>query len=374
MALRIAWFGTYDPSYPRNRVLIDGLRAAGAEVTEFSAPLSSSLTAGRMASPVGAGTLALELTRAHLALLAQHRSDVAFDVLVVGYPGHLVVPFAAAVARARRALLVFDPLVSLYDTFVEDRQLLAESSLAGEAARLADGLAFSLPRVVLADTTAHADYYRAVLGVPERKLVVVPVGALTVPGATGAAREPAPGEPLTVLMYGKWSPLHGVETVLEAAGALSDTPLRFVLIGEGQLSRRLRELVSGAGLDNVRLVGALPPWELRDRVVHSDVCLGVFGTSGKASRVVPNKVYDALAAGRPVVTQDSPAARELLSDGIDALLVPAGDAAALAAALRRLLDGGERARLGLGALELYRRRCNPEAVAAALLAGLEARL
>jgi glycosyltransferase involved in cell wall biosynthesis len=162
--------------------------------------------------------------------------------------------------------------------------------------------------------------------------------------------------------------------VLEAAGALSDAPLRFVLIGEGQLSRRLRELVSGAELDNVELAGTLPPWELRDRVVRSDVCLGVFGTSGKASRVVPNKVYDALAAGRPVVTQDSPAARELLTDGGDALLVPAGDAGALAAALRRLLDGGERARLGLGALELYRRRCNPEAAAAALLAGLEARL
>ena len=111
---------------------------------------------------------------------------------------------------------------------------------------------------------------------------------------------------------------------------------------------------------------------LRARVLGSDICLGVFGTSDKAGRVVPNKVYDALAAGRPLVTADSPAARELLGDGRDALLVPAGDAGALAAALRRLGDVGERARLGGGALALYRRRCTPEAVRAALLAALEA--
>ena len=107
-------------------------------------------------------------------------------------------------------------------------------------------------------------------------------------------------------------------------------------------------------------------------MIAADVCLGVFGTSGKAARVVPNKVYDALAAGRPLVTEDSRAARELLTDGRDALLVPAGDSADLAAALRRLGDYDERARLGAAALDLYRRRCTPEAVAATLLAALEA--
>ena len=116
----------------------------------------------------------------------------------------------------------------------------------------------------------------------------------------------------------------------------------------------------------------MPGWRLRSRIVGSDICLGVFGTSDKAARVVPNKVYDALAAGRPLVTEDSPAARELLHDGDDALLVPAGDGAALADALRRLRgprrarpDGRRRA-LALPA------PLHPEAVAATLLAALEA--
>ena len=123
MGPTVAWFGTYDPAYARNRVLIEGLRAVGARVLEYSAPLSSSLTAARLATPGGAGELACELARAHLSLAVRHRRDVGFDALVVGYPGHLMVPFARALASRRRALLVFDPLVSLHDTFAGDRGL-----------------------------------------------------------------------------------------------------------------------------------------------------------------------------------------------------------------------------------------------------------
>jgi glycosyltransferase involved in cell wall biosynthesis len=374
MSLRVAYLGTYDPSYARNRVLIDGLRAAGAEVLEYAAPLDPTLTAARLATPSGMRRLAGELVRAHVALLARHRAGVTFDVVVVGYPGHLIVPFAWAVARARRALLVFDPLVSLFDTFAGDRGLLAGDSAAGMAAGAIDHMAFALPDVVLADTRAHADYYAAALGVPAAKLAVVPVGALPLAGATGAARTPAAETPLRVVQYGRWSPLHGLPTVLDAAEELRDEPWMFELIGDGQLAEWLAAEVARRGLTSVEVCGPLPPWRLRGRVLAADACLGVFGTSEKAARVVPNKVYDALAAGRPLITADSPAARELLEDGRDALLVPAGDGAALAAALRRLDALDERVRLGAAALALYRRRCTPEAVAGVVLAALEDRL
>ena len=56
----------------------------------------------------------------------------------------------------------------------------------------------------------------------------------------------------------------------------------------------------------------------------------------RPARVIPNKAFQALACGTPLVTADTPGARELLADGVSALLVPPGEPEALAAAVRRL--------------------------------------
>ncbi|MCX6372403.1 MAG: glycosyltransferase [Actinobacteria bacterium] len=371
MTRAVAYFGTYDPAYPRNAVLIAGLRELDVPVLEFQAPLPA-LTAAQMATPGGALRLAAGILEAHGRILVQHRRNLEIDAVVVGYPGHFLVPFGCAVAAFRRARLVFDPLVSLWDTFAGDRGLVAAGGWKAGAARAVDRAAFALPDLVLADTWAHAAYYQAEFGLSRRKLAVVPVGALAEKSATGGARPLERGEPLTVFQYGKWSPLHGAETVLAAAELLRAEPFRFALAGEGQLSGALRAQIARRGLANVEWLGALSPAALRAQALAADVCLGVFGGSDKAARVVPNKVYDALACGRPVVTAGTPGARELLHDGEDALLVPAADGAALGAALRRLLAADERGRLGLAALALYRRALTPPLVAGRLLAALEA--
>ena len=71
--------------------------------------------------------------------------------------------------------------------------------------------------------------------------------------------------------------------------------------------------------------------------------------------MIPNKAFQALACGTPLVTADTPAARELLVDGESALLVPAADAEALAAAVRRLAsDAALARRIGDGGLDAYR--------------------
>jgi glycosyltransferase involved in cell wall biosynthesis len=371
VTLTVAFFGTFERDYPRNAVLIEGLRQGGAEVLEFAAPLRHGLGAADMTTPRGAAALALDLTEAHVRLLSRHRARLAVDVVVVAYPGHLLVPFGRIFSRIRGARLVFDPLVSLFDTFAGDRGLLELRSAAGRMLWSLDHVMFRLADVVLADTDAHARFYRKALRVPEERLVVVPVGALPVADADGSARRLARGEPLVVFQYGKWSPLHGAETVLAAAAELAGEPFQFVLAGEGQLSSALRREIDERALANVEWLGMVDHDELRARSLAADVCLGVFGGSAKAARVIPNKIYDGLACGRPVVTADSPAARELLVDGESAILVPALDGAALASALQRLRKQGERGRLGAGALALYRRRCTPAAVADRLLAGLE---
>jgi glycosyltransferase involved in cell wall biosynthesis len=365
----IVYFGTYDPAYPRNAVLITGLRELGVRVHEFNAPLPA-VGAAEMTTPVGAARVAAAVAVTHARLLAQHPRSLDAAAVVVGYPGHFLVPFGRLVAAFRRARLVFDPLVSLADTFAGDRGLVAQTGWKASALRVVDRVAFALPSLVLADSQAHAVFYGTEFGLPSRRLAVVPVGALPAPQASGSARELGPGEKLTVFQYGKWSPLHGADTVLAAAELLRDEPFRFVLAGEGQTSPVLRARISERGLENVAWLGMLAPGALRAQVLAADVCLGVFGRSAKSDRVVPNKVYDALACGRPVVTADTRGVREWLEDGETALLVPPDDVGALAESLRRLLATDARRRLGGGALRLYGHAFTPAKVASALLEAL----
>ena len=91
--------------------------------------------------------------------------------------------------------------------------------------------------------------------------------------------------------------------------------------------------------------------------------LGVFGTSEKAGRVIPNKVFQALACGVPVITADTPAARELLVEDESAQLVPPGDAPALAAAIRRFAEDPAHARrIAEGGLRAYRAQASERAL------------
>ena len=109
--------------------------------------------------------------------------------------------------------------------------------------------------------------------------------------------------------------------------------IRFRVVGSGQLEPLLR-----AAPPNVERVGWIEYALLPDELRRAGCALGIFGTSAKAARVIPNKAFQALACGTPLVTADTPAARELLTQGNDALLVPAGDAEALAAAVERLAE------------------------------------
>lgn len=226
-------------------------------------------------------------------------------------------------------------------------------------------MSLRLADLVLADTAAGADWLARRFAVNRRRIAVVPVGA----EPDRFPRTPPPAGTPHVLFYGKLAPLHGVDTVLEAARRPGVPPVR--LIGDGQLGPWLESELARdrpAGLVWERWV----PYErLGDEVGGAAICLGVFGTSDKAARVVPNKVWQAMAAGRPVVTADTPGAREVLEDGVSALLVPPGDAGALAAALARLgADPGLRRRLGDAAHEVFLLRGAPAAAAADLLAAL----
>jgi glycosyltransferase involved in cell wall biosynthesis len=130
--------------------------------------------------------------------------------------------------------------------------------------------------------------------------------------------------------------LHGLETIVAAAAKLGSRA-QVLVVGDGADRAGAERLARRLGAP-IEWRPPLPLDELPGELARAAVVLGVFGTSEKAAMVVPNKVYQAAAVGRPLVTRDGPALREVLEPGTQCLTCPPGDAAALAAAVARLLD------------------------------------
>jgi glycosyltransferase involved in cell wall biosynthesis len=307
------------------------------------------------AGPATAARIAL----AELRLARRVPADV--DAVLVGYPGQPDVPVARRAARGRP--VVFDALVSLHETLVEDRRRFRPGSPAARALLALDRAALRSADLVVADTQANAEFLAALAGLPPGQVEVCLVGAedrLFRPGWN-------PTEPWTCLFVGKLIPLHGLEAILAAARLAPEIPFR--VVGSGQLEALLADRPA-----NVEWV----PWVEYDRLpgelYRAGCALGVFGRSPKAARVIPNKAYQALACGTPLVTAATPAAQELLVDGESALLVPPGDPDALAAALRRLRDDTALAeRIAGGGRAVYEKRAS-EAVLGARWRALFERL
>jgi glycosyltransferase involved in cell wall biosynthesis len=333
--VRVLYFGTYERAYPRNAQVISCLRRAGVEVAERHVPVWEE----REHKYRAAAGAALRLAAAELKL--RRRVDGKFDAVIVGYPGHLDLGAARRVAKGRP--LIFNPLVSVSDTLVADRGRFRVGSLAERALRAIDRRAFSTADLVVSDTEANADLFRS-LGA--RKVEVCFVGAeerVFRPGWTGDG---------DVLFIGKLIPLHGLATILEAARLAPH--LRFRVVGSGQLAGLLDERPP-----NVEHVPWVDYERLPEELHRASCALGIFGTSAKSARVIPNKVFQALACGTPVVTADTPAARELLQDGESALLVPPGDPQAIADAIGRVTPA-----IGEGGLAAYRAYASEEVLGA----------
>jgi glycosyltransferase involved in cell wall biosynthesis len=158
--------------------------------------------------------------------------------------------------------------------------------------------------------------------------------------------------------------MKGHRLVVEAAARLADGGVRphFVFVGRGTSEPEIRRAIDARGLGpQFTLAGFVP--DLAAVMSALDVVLYVPLESDGMSRVV----FEYLAAGRPLIASRVGAVPEILRDDEHAVLVPAGDAEALALALERLLgDPARRARLGAAGRALVRERYSGARVAATL--------
>jgi glycosyltransferase involved in cell wall biosynthesis len=317
-AVNILFLSGRELDYPRNDVLVRALQRLGQV---------------RAIGGYGAGGLLL--SSLGVALRSIPRLILGrYDLVVVGFYGHLLMLPAGWIARAP---VLFDAFVSTYDTLVTDRARFKPGSLPARLAGWLDRTALDLSSHVLIDTPQHRAFFMETFGLAEEQISALPVGCnegLFFP-------RPAPrDQPAQVLYYATYLPLHGVDVVVRAAAELVDLPdLRLRIIGRGPEYARVRALAGELELENVDFQPPVALRELPGELARARIGLGGhFGATPKAARVVPGKVYQILAMARPLIAADTPANRRLLRHKEQAWLVPPGDPAALAQAIRTLLS------------------------------------
>lgn len=273
-------------------------------------------------------------------------SDI--DALYVIFMGYYLMPLAWYLARRRGIPVILDTLVSHYDTEVTDRKRISRFSLRALFLWATDFISCFIADAIVVDTNEHKTFFIQTFFVNPQKIIIVPVGCrsdLFIPFPQ-PKRE---GDECIVEFHGGFSPLHGVAYIMEAAKILQDRneQVHFEIVGAGQLFTAITSMAKKSRLTNVEFFGMKLLQELPYSVARADICLGIFGTSPKALRIVPHKVYECLSCGKPVITERSPAALEVLRDREDVYMVEPGNGADLAEKILELKrDAASRARLG----------------------------
>ena len=304
-------FGTYNVRrHPRVQNISEGLASHGYVVMECNIPWEAptELRVRATRNPLVLLRIILRLLRAYWQLFHIAGKYRHADIVIVAYLGTFDVHLARLIFR--NSMIVLDDLAPIAET-IKDR---GQSASLVRLGALLDALARRRADLVIVDTLE---------GVRDPKDIVVAVGA----GSTWFAARRVGGHQKQsvhtpshsarrIIWFGVYTPLHGTSSMArELAKALEDGSVEMLtLVGRGQDRASVETLLSGRR--NVQFVDWVHIDMLPELVASHDICLGIFGTSSKALRVVPNKVFQGAASGCAIITGDTPAQRRVLGDAV----------------------------------------------------------
>ena len=273
------------------------------------------------------------------SVLLGWRASGPADVVVVSSPTFFAIGAGWLLARLKRARLVVE-VRDLWPAIFTELGVLTNRRIIGLLERL------ELAAYAAADTViVVSDGFRANLigrGVPAAKVHTIRNGVSPGEFDPAAPADPGlrralgagPGDCL-VLYAGTHGISQGLTSVADAAAALAGEPIRFAFVGEGSDKQRLRDRVAELGLDNVALLPGVPHEQVPALLAAADVCLVPLRDLPLFSSFIPSKMFECLAASKPVVGAVAGEAAQILREA-GARVVPPADTKALAAVIATL--------------------------------------
>lgn len=199
---------------------------------------------------------------------------------------------------------------------------------------------------LLVNSPAYRDYLLN-RGIPEAKVFLVANGVDTSqfnPAGRGEAmrRQWGVGNKFVVTYAGALGQANAIEGILKAADRLrARKDIVIILAGAGKDEARLKRRSQEMGLDNLRFVGSLPKSDMPAALAASNACIATLQNIPMFNTTYPNKVFDYMAAGRPVVLGIGGVIAEVVERAHGGIVVTPEDDRAMARAIKRLADDGE---------------------------------
>jgi len=174
-----------------------------------------------------------------------------------------------------------------------------------------------------------------------RKVELVPNGSDTSmfdPQKTGITTKD-PNREFIALYAGAHGMSNDLGIVLQAAEMLKErADINIVLLGDGKEKPALQKLAQNLELTNLQFLPPVPKNEMPDALAGADACIAILKPIPLYGTVYPNKVFDYMAAGKPVLLAIEGVIREVIEEAGAGIAIPPGDPAALADGIRYLAD------------------------------------
>jgi glycosyltransferase involved in cell wall biosynthesis len=296
--MKICYFGNYNPELSRNKIYQKGLRENGAEIIECR---DGSRGLSKFA----------RLWKKHNEIKGK------YDLMIVGYTSYSIVPFAKLLSSTP---VIFDALGTFWEA-----QTLSHEGYSPTKAKIIDWLAVKCADMVLVETEEQKKFFiKRFGGKPDKYQVIYT-------GVDDSVFYRDPSIPLlpqfTVLFRGRLTPEAGVKHVLGAAKILENEDIFFRIIGFGEKWNELTKQMSDMNIRNAKInKEELSFGELRKQMSECHVSLGQFEDHERLKRTIPHKAFESLAMRIPYITGRAEGVSELLTGGINCLMVNVADA------------------------------------------------
>ena len=361
--MKICIFGSYDKHFSRTQIILKGLEENAVFITEvhLNLPISDISDKQHMTAFIMFKRLLRKIKM--IPIIFRNIGNIRrSDLIFAAFPAQLDIPLAYVVSRIFGKPLIFDPSIALSTVFVGEFGLLPSKSWKAKLVKLVDKIAFYLPDIILFDTEVSRKYYQEAFNIPLEKTRIVPLGANdSIYKYSGINSEK---KILSVIYYGLYNPMHGVEHILECANLCrNEINLEFILIGKGQTYSENRKRADELNLKNVKFFPEVTEKDAGELLANGDIFLGFLNSSFSSESSVPNKVFQGLSLGKAVVTAETEVTKSIFVHKRNIYLCKVSDAKSLRDAVIELKnDISLRIRIAGNGHKLFKEKFTPKII------------